>query len=73
MSNTRPRKLNMKKENEVFQNSALMLVKVSLMLVKVQYFHCLKKKSKEPEESGESDQLWSPGFYGRTLKNRFSD
>lgn len=70
MSNTGPRKLNMKKENEVLQNSALVLLRVSLILFRVQYFHCLQKKSKEPEESEESDQLWSPGFYERTLKKQ---
>ena len=39
------------------------------MLLKVEYFDYLQNKSKESEESQKSDQSFSPGFHGRTLKS----
>ena len=63
--NTRPRVFK-----ESVQNSALALLKGgewSLMLLKMEYFQCLRKKSEE-----ESDNLFPPEFHERTLGSESS-
>ena len=66
VSNTRPKNCNMKREKESVQNSAFSKEeKWFTILLKVEYFECFQR-SKKPEDSNQS---FSPGFCGKTLKS----